>query len=475
MAKKDYTHLAKNIIDGVGGKENVQNLTHCMTRLRFTLKDKSKADKVILEKNTEVIQIIEAGGQFQVVIGNSVGDVFEKINQLAQFIPTSQSEPEEKKLGLLDTFINTVSGIFTPMLGAMCGAGMLKGLLIICTTLGWLTPEMGTYRILYAGSDALFYFIPIFLAYTAAEKFKTDKFVAVTVAAALLYPDLSVNSVEGSLTFLNIPVVLISYTNSVIPIILSVYVLSKLEKALKRIIPDICKRFLVPLLSIAIIVPLTYLAIGPVADIAGNALATGYTTAVSINPIIAGGILGLVWPVAVLFGLHGAFIPIVFNNLAKYGRDTLFTITGPNNMAQAGAALGVFLKTKNKGLKAIAGSAAISAVLAGVTEPAIYGVTLKYKRPFYIGAIFSGIAGAIVAAVGAGAPTLLGVSLLTLPGFVGQGFVGFLIACGIAYFGSAIVTFFFGFNDSMIEEIEDVAEPENQEIATTANTIVEEA
>ena len=242
--------------------------------------------------------------------------------------------------------------------------------------------------------------------------------MAVGVAAALLYPDLTAAYSAGeALTFLKIPVVLVSYTSSVIPIVISVYALSNLEKGLKRIVPTVCKTFLTPLLSLAIMVPATYLVIGPIADIVGKALASGYTGLVELNPVIAGGLLGLIWSAAVIFGVHWGFVPIVMNNIAEYGRDTLFTITGPNNMAQVGATLGVFLKTKDKSVKELVGPAALSAVLAGITEPAIYGVTLRFKRPFFIGAVFSGIAGAIVAAAGTGAPTLLGTSILTLPGF----------------------------------------------------------
>lgn len=222
--------------------------------------------------------------------------------------------------------------------------------------------------------------------------------------------------------------------------------------------PTVCKTFLTPLLSLAIMVPATYLVIGPIADIVGKALASGYTGLVELNPVIAGGLLGLIWSAAVIFGVHWGFVPIVMNNIAEYGRDTLFTITGPNNMAQVGATLGVFLKTKDKSVKELVGPAALSAVLAGITEPAIYGVTLRFKRPFFIGAVFSGIAGAIVAAAGTGAPTLLGTSILTLPGYIGVGFVGFLIACAIAYFGSAIVTYFFGYSDDMLPKKEEKKE-----------------
>lgn len=453
---KNYDDLSSNIVANVGGEDNVTSLFHCATRLRFKVKDKDKVDKEALKKISGVITVIEAGGQIQVVIGNQVGDVYDTIINntgiKADGSIEADNESKEKK-NLINTFMDTISGIFAPLLGAMCGAGMLKGILILCTTMKWLNAESGTYMILYAAADGVFNFLPLFLAYTAAKKFKADKFVAVGIAAALLYPSMTAAFSAGTaLTFMGIPVTLVSYTSSVIPIVISVYALSKLEILLKKILPAVIRNFMKPLLSFAIMVPVTYLLIGPVADTAGKILASGYTGLVAFNPAISGFIIGLIWPAVVMFGLHWGFAPIVFNNIAQYGRDTMFTITGPNNMAQAGATLGVFLKTKNKELKALSGSAAISAVLAGVTEPAIYGITLKYKRPFYIGAFFSGIAGAIVAVSGASAPTLLSTSILTLPGYIGDGFVGFLIACAIAYFGSAIVTYFFGYKDEVLED-----------------------
>lgn len=462
MAKKNYEKLAKEIVGYIGGSENVNALVHCATRLRFKVKNTQNVDKKKLEQLEGVITVLDSGGQIQVVIGQHVADVYDTIFEVTDLKKENQSDAEEsgEKKNLLNTFMDTISGIFAPVLGVMSGAGMLKALLILCTTFGWLKADMGTYRILYAAADGVFTFIPVFLAYTAAKKFRANEFVAVGVAAALLYPDLTAAYSAGeALTFLKIPVVLVSYTSSVI----SVYALSKLEKGLKKIVPTVCKTFLTPLLSLAIMVPATYLVIGPIADTVGKALASGYTGLVGLNPVIAGGLLGLIWPAAVMFGVHWGFVPIVMNNIAEYGRDTLFTITGPNNMAQAGATLGVFLKTKDKSVKELAGPAALSAVLAGITEPAIYGVTLRFKRPFFIGAVFSGIAGAIVAAAGTGAPTLLGTSILTLPGYIGVGFVGFLIACAIAYFGSAIVTYFFGYSDDMLPKKEEKKE-EPQEI-----------
>lgn len=469
MAKKNYDQLSKDIVKYIGGEENVISLFHCATRLRFKVKDEAGVDKKRLEQLKGVITVINSGGQMQVVIGNDVADVYEAIFANTGLKPENKENDNKRqeKKNLLNTFMETISGIFAPVLGAMSGAGMLKALLILCTTCGLLTADMGTYRILYAAADGVFTFIPMFLAITAARKFKANEFVSLGIAAALVYPDMTAAFSAGeALSFLKIPVVLVSYTSSVIPIVISIYVLSKLEKGLKKVVPSVCKTFLTPMLSLMIMVPATYLVIGPISDTAGKLLASGYTALVGFNPMIAGGILGLIWPAAVMFGLHWGFVPIVMNNIAEYGRDTLFVITGPNNMAQAGATLGVFLKTKNKEIKELAGPAALTAVLAGITEPAIYGVTLRFKRPFFIGAVFSGIAGAIVAVAGTGAPTLLGTSILTLPGYIGVGFAGFLIACAIAYFGSAIVTYLFGYSDDMLpKDNEGEAENKTEKIA----------
>ncbi|OOM75586.1 PTS system beta-glucoside-specific EIIBCA component [Clostridium puniceum] len=477
---KNYDQLAKDIVKNIGGKENVLSLVHCATRLRFKLKDKEKANKSALERLEGVITVVESAGQYQVVIGNSVGEVYNTIGNVTGVVLNSNNEEgSNDKNGFISAAIDTISGIFTPILAAMCGAGILKGLLMLFTTMGWLADSSGTYKVLYAACDSVFYYLPIVLAYTSAKKFNANPFVAVSVAGALLYPSMTaLFSAKESINFLGIPVVLISYPSTVVPIILAVYVLSRLEKLLNKTLPTVCKNFITPTVCLAVIVPLTFLVIGPVGDTLGRLLASGYTYLYNINPMVGGAIVATVWPILIIFGLHWGFVPVVTNNLAIYGRDTLFTITGPNNFAQAGAALGVFLKTKDTKLKAIAGSAAGTG-LFGITEPAIYGVTLKYKKPFIIACISSGIAGGITGYVGAGASALVGASILTLPAFIGQGFVGFLIACVIAYFGGAIGTYLFGFNDSMIineetqesKEITD-ADLKEIEVASPANGTV---
>lgn len=450
---KDYGKLAKDILMNVGEKENITSLTHCMTRLRMTVMDKSKVQTKELEQLEGVIQVVDAGGQIQIVIGTKVSQVYDEVVKITGVIQKGDASEEEgkKNEGFVGRFINLIAGLFTPILGAFIGAGMLKVILMVLTTCGVLTTEMGTYQILYAAADAIFYFLPMALAMTAAKKFGCNQFVALVISGALIYPDIiSLYNAGTQITFLKIPVVLANYSSTVIPAIIAVWFVSVIEKGLKKILPLILQNLFLVMLEIGICVPVTFLVIGPVTTYAGNALAAGYTFIMGINPVIAGVVVAFAWPCLIIFGLHWGFFPIVMNNLATIGYDTLFVITGPNNMAQAGASFGVFLKTKNKELKSEAGSCALTGVVAGVTEPAIYGINLKYKKPFVIAMIFSGIAGGIAAFSGTHISMLVGTSLLTLPAYMGVGFTGFLIACAVAFLGSAIATFFFGFNDNMI-------------------------
>ncbi|EHI99204.1 PTS system, beta-glucoside-specific IIABC subunit [Clostridium sp. DL-VIII] len=450
---KDYTKLAKEIVKNVGGETNVISLVHCATRLRFKLKDKSKANKEVIENLEGVVSVVESGGQFQVVIGNSVADVYKTIGDVAGVKLDLLNEDEsglKEKSGILNTAIDTVSSIFSPMLFALCGSGILKGILMLCTTMGWLTDTSGTYIILYSAADSVFNFLPMILAFTAAKKFGANQFIAVTIAGALIYPSIStLIANKTDITFLGIPVVLMSYTSTVIPIILAVYILSKFEKFSNKVLPEAIKNFITPTLCLAVITPLTFLVIGPLGTYIGKILGSGYSTIYNFSPILAGILIGGFWQSLTVFGVHWGLVPVAMNNMALYGRDTMLAMLGPSNLSQAGAALGVFLKTKDPKVKTIAGSAAITG-LFGITEPALYGVTLKYKKPFVIASISAAIAGAIVAASGASAGGLVILGILTFPAFLGKGFMGLVIASLIAYFLSAVVTYLFGYSDAML-------------------------
>lgn len=451
----DYQKLAKAILEQVGGEANVRSVVHCATRLRFKLVDKSKADKAKVENIPGVISVVENAGQFQVVIGNTVGDVYQALGtftNLTQDDATDSDGTKEEDVNVFNKIIDVISGIFTPILGALAGGGMIKGLLMIFTTFGWISEKSGTYAIWYAAADSVFYFLPLLLAYTAARKFRANPAVAITAAGALIYPNMVTLFNDGShITFLGIPVVLMSYASSVIPIILAVWILSMLERFLNKWIHESAKNFLTPMLCLMIIVPLTFLAFGPAGTYVSQALASGYKFVYGLSPIVAGALMGAGWQILVIFGVHWGFVPIMINNLSRFGRDTMIAMVGPSNFAQAGASLGVFLKTKKPEVKAISGSAALTG-LFGITEPSIYGVTLKYKKPFVIASIAGAIGGAIVGAFGSSGAANAIPGLLTIPIFIGKGFAGFIIGIIVAYVFAAIGTYLFGYKDEISPE-----------------------
>lgn len=462
----DYQQLAKNILKNVGGEENVSNLYHCATRLRFTLKDQKKAKKADIENLAGVITVVEAGGMFQVVIGNTVNDVYEAITKLSNLGNASVETTEKKeKKSILNSFIDMIAAVFAPTLGVLAGSGLIKGVLALLTGVGWLSAESGTYVVLNAAADAFFYFLPIFLAYTAAKKFKTDIFIAMVLVAALVYPSITSAFTDGvALHFMGIPVSLARYSSTVIPAILAVYVLSHLERLIKPRLHESVRNLLTPFICLIIMVPLTLIVVGPIANKASELIASGYLAVYNFSPILSGAVIGGFWQVLVIFGLHWGMVPVMTNNLIFYGRDTL----GPGCMtavsAQAGAVLGVFFKSKDKQVKSLAISSFISA-LFGITEPAVYGITLKYKKPFYIacgvGAIFGGVAGA----AGAGALAVATRSILSFPIYIGQGFVWLVASYFLSMLVSCILTFLFGYKD-------EVAVEENQSASASEKTVV---
>jgi len=288
-----------------------------------------------------------------------------------------------------------------------------------------------------------------------ANRFKCNPFVAVVLASALIHPNIlaAVAAIgEGtSFTILRLPVAFTNYSSTVISIILAVYVMSKIERFLNKRLPDSVKNVITPLACLLIVVPATFIVIGPASNLAGSALSGVYVTLYNINPLISGAFIGAFWQIFVIFGIHWGFVPVMFNNLAKFGRDTMCAALGPSQFAQAGAAFGVFLKTKDAKLKAVAGSAAVTG-LFGITEPAIYGVSLRFKRALYITVGVGAVCGAISAGFGASAISVVNVSLLSLPVFLGPGFGGMVLACATAFLASTVLVFLYGFNDSMIIE-----------------------
>lgn len=399
----EYHTLAQDILSHIGGRENIVSLVHCATRLRFKLKDNHKADAEGLKKNPGVIMVVESGGQFQVVIGNHVHDVWLAVRTEAGLTeePSSVKEEDAVAGNLLSRLIDIVSGIFTPFIGVLAASGILKGLLALAVVCGWLSVQSGTYKIWFAASDALFFFFPLVLGYTAGKKFGGNPFITMVIGGALTHPTMiaafnaSQQSVAITDAFLGIPVTWFNYSASVIPIILAAWVSCWLEKQSSRRLPASMKNFFAPLICLSFTVPLTFLVIGPLATGLSQMLANGYQWIYALAPWLAGAALGALWQVCVIFGLHWGLVPLMINNLAVLGHDSMLPMLLPAVMGQVGAALGVFLRSRDARQKMLAGSS-VTAGIFGITEPAVYGVNLPLRRPFIFGCVAGAIGGAIV-------------------------------------------------------------------------------
>lgn len=396
----NYQPLAQQILKGVGGKENIQSLVHCATRLRFKLNSLAKPDTEALKQNPGVITVVESGGQYQVVIGNHVGEVYQALLAEGGLSEGEQSMATAAKQPLFNRFIDIVSGIFTPFLGVMAASGILKGLLALSLAAGLLKEQSGSYQILFVASDALFYFFPIVLGYCAGKKFGGNPFVSMAIGAVLVHPVMlqaftQEQAGQASMHFFGVPVILINYASSVIPIILAAWLASLLERWMNPRMPGAIRNFITPLVCLAVVVPLSFLVIGPVATWLSQLLANGYLWIFGLSPLVAGLFLGGFWQVFVIFGLHWGLVPLMINNLSIYGQDSILPLLLAAVMGQGGATLGVMLRTRDTKLKGIAASA-FSASIFGITEPAVYGVTLPHRRPFIFGCIGGALGAALI-------------------------------------------------------------------------------
>ena len=455
----DYQAIAKEILKDVGGKDNIVDVTHCYTRLRFVLKDTKQANKEALLQTEGVISVVESGGQYQVVLGNKVAHVYNVLEPLlAQQLTTKTSIKEKNSLG--NRILNTVAAIFTPVVPAIAASGMLKGILAIAVMVANnfyqvdLKP-LNTYFILSAASDALFYFMPVILGYSAAKVFKTNEYIAMVIGATLCYPTIvSLMTEESAVTLFGLHVTKANYVSTVIPIILAIFILAYVQRFLEKVIPEVLKIIMVPTLSLLLMIPATLLLFGPIGIYLGDGVNWLYYYIMNLSPILLGGFIGGIWCVLVIFGAHRGLVPIGINDVARTGRQNLLAFAGAANFSQAGAAFGVFVRTKNKDLKAVAASATVTA-LFGITEPAIYGANLRLKKPM-IYAVASGAAGgALMGWGGSYGTAFANQGLLTIPVYAEAGtkaFICYLLGCGIAFFGAFLLTIFLGFNDLPLDE-----------------------
>ncbi|WGE71856.1 beta-glucoside-specific PTS transporter subunit IIABC [Actinobacillus equuli subsp. haemolyticus] len=456
---KDFSKLAGEIVQFVGGEQNIHSLVHCATRLRFVLKDKNQADRDRLNQTAGVISVVESGGQFQVVIGNNVPKVYAEIMSQANI--QTGDDADLPKPSLINRAIDFLAGSFTPLIGVMAGAGILKGLIAILQVAGWLDPASGTFTVLDAAASGTFYFLPVFLAFTAANKLKTSPFITVGVAAALLYPSIVTISQSGKpLEFLGFQLATMNYAYSVIPILLAVWAQSYVQRIFENIFHESVRNFFAPACTLLVVVPLTLAVIGPIGGEVGSSIAAALAWLYETSPIATGIVVGGLWQVLVIFGIHWSIVPIMINNMSIIGFDLIGPLTAAAVLGQAGATFAVFLKSRNKDIKAIAGSTTFSGVL-GITEPLIYGITLRFKKPFICGVIGGAIGGAVIGWGGTKMFAFGFSGLLLYPVIIGEGsnIVTYSLGMAVAFIAAGILTYLFGYSDQMLPEQASAAEP----------------
>jgi PTS system, beta-glucoside-specific IIABC component len=471
-----YDELAKIIVKNVGGEENVIGLTHCITRLRFKLKDDNKANTEILKNTKGIVTVMQSAGQYQVVIGNHVADVYEEVVRIGNWTTSGDSG---KKLPLGSAIIDAISGVFQPILGVLVAAGMLKGILTLLVFLGALSDASPTYGLLWAIADAFFHFLPIILAYTASEKFGGNKFIGMAIGATLCYPAMvalggfgaeaigtlftgTIFEIAYQTTFLGIPVVMptAGYPSSVIPIIAAVFVSARIERFWKKVIPDVIKTFIVPLFTLVVIVPLTYLLIGPLMSVVSSLITAAFGFLFGFNGALAGAILGGVWQILVIFGLHWAIVPLSIVEVTAIGQSKILSPVAATTFAQIAVVLAMMLKTKDKKIKELSIPAFISGIF-GVTEPAIYGITLPKKKTFVISCIAATIGGGVIGFSGATQYNVGGLGIFSFPSFINpaegslNGMIWVIVGCLISMVVGFVITFIVYKDDAPVVDNEE--------------------
>lgn len=431
----DYKNLAKEILEKVGGESNISGLTHCATRLRFNLKDDTKAQTEDLKKVNGVMGVVNKGGQYQVVIGSDVANVYRPITELTNISSEEEGTPKKDDKKVIEKLIDTLSGIFTPILPAITAAGMIKAVLSLLLAFGAVSKEGSTYQVLNFMADAAFYFLPILLASSAAKKFRCNPYLAMMLGGILLHPNFvsmvtaSKESHEAIRIFM-IPITNASYSSSVLPIILIVWFLSYVEPIADRISPKPIKFFTKPLISIIVTGIVGLVVIGPIGTIISNLIASGVHTLNQYASWLVPALVGTLTPLLVMTGTHYGLVPIGINNRMTIGYDTIIYpgMLG-SNVAQGGAALAVAFKSKKSEIKQLASSAGITAV-CGITEPALYGVNLRYKTPLYAAMLGGGVGGFIMGLLNVKNYTGGSPGFLTLPSYLGgDGLNDFYFAC----------------------------------------------
>lgn len=464
--------LAGKIVKLIGGTENISQSWHCITRLRFNLNDESQVKVDELKTLDGVLGAQFQSGQFQVIIGAKVAEVYEEIDHLAGH-SSNDSAPVKNtsKMNPIEVVFDVISGIFTPILPAIVGSGLIKGIMALFVSLGWLTETSSTYQVLQIFSNAVFYFLPFLIAYSAAKKFKTRESLALALAGILLYPTMVEGAAKGAdpLNFLGLSIPLNNYTSSVLPIILGVLLLSFVDKWITKAIPKSLSIVFTPVLSLMITAPLTLAFIAPIGNVSGQYLEIFFTSLFNFAGPIAGLLMGGLMPLIVLTGMHYAFFPSTLASFEKVGYDImLLPMNFIANMAQAGAVLGVIIRTKRVETRSLALSTLLPSFF-GITEPAIYGVTLRLKKPFYASLIGGAVGGCFYGLFSVKTTAFSIPGITSLPTYIMKGTNNFqlaLIGIALSFIVSLLITILLGFQESVTAFNEQAAEKPNHTEST---------
>ncbi len=448
----DYSITAKQILETVGGEANVAAVSHCMTRLRLTLKDESIVSDDAVKAIKGVVGVMKKAGQYQIVIGNEVAKCYKEFTKLGNFGDQGGSTPIKKQGGnILTAILDAISGSMSPVIPAIIGAGMIQVLNII---LGWILPaDNQTLQLLTVIGNTAFYFLPVLVAYSAGRKFGANPVLVTAVVAILIHPNfVAAVGAEGGIKFLGLPVTSFDYSSSLIPAILTAWVMSYIEQFVEKITPAFTKNFLKPMLIILISSPIAFVVLGPLGSFVGGALSSVLVTIQSNVSIVAYIIMAAAMPFIVMTGMHWAFIPVVFGALATpAGESLMLPAMLISNLGIGGVCFGVALKSKNQGLKQLGASSGVSALFAGVTEPGLYGVLMPLKKPLFALVVSNAITGLIAGIMGVAASSFASPSLLALPIFVhAEKSSNFILAVACAVISIVLsfgITWFLGFED----------------------------
>ncbi|HAP8236152.1 TPA: PTS transporter subunit EIIC [Enterococcus faecium] len=481
-----YQELARKIVENVGGKENINGLTHCITRLRFKLKNEEKANDEILKNMDGIVTVMRAGGQYQVVIGNHVPVVFEEVIKAGNL--TFDEAVSTEKMRPFDMLIDGISGCFQPFLAILAAGGMIRGLTAFLVFLGAFDRGSGTFVMFDNIGDSVFQFMPVIIGLTAARKFKVNEFVGMLLGAALMNPSLSLEALSGAAeaplttifsgtifeapiyqTVFGIPWIARNYASSVIPIIFIVLLASQIQKPIKKLVPEMIANFFVPFFTVLITMPLGFLLVGPVFTFATDILMAGFETLLALSPVIYGAIVGFFWQILVMFGLHWAIVPMGLMQFSVNGWQNIMTPVAVVSFGQTAALTALYFKLRNPKDKAIAIPAIVSGIV-GITEPAIYGFTLPRKKIFIFTCVGGALGGAYSGLMNLTSWNQGGLGIFTIPNYIRPDgdltdVINVLIGIAIAMVVSFTLTFFFWKDEA--GETDDIQKKSGKEIVKT--------